>query len=526
MYIKPSIFLCVNLIVISAANKNNMFDLFEYYKLPPLYTEEDYHRCLLQSKTNESVYCSVVTTIKPDNSSEVWKLIEEYSRDKIKHFRHDITFHGICVSWCKDKLMSMEYNEYLFENIFDIDHEYYNTVYKNAFRDNEEIQNMRSKYDRILNKCVNMYLLKEFNLKGYSTVISCSSNNKSEQKNNMITEFLNNVFIGLLLVISSLVFTGTYYHFHYVQIVTKPSYSRRDLRYLQAARYIFIFFIIFGHLTYLYTRVPILNPQYFEQKYYSLWGMLQLNGSHIVQTFFLISGLLMGLAFKDIIDKKNFSLSYSWIAMAYRFIRLTPVYGIVLFYETTSLMRPSTLHPFWQERFKVERNQCQLNWWLNILYLNNVFNIPTTCMPHSWYLAADFQVFLFSLVFMMLSWRFKNFKFIILTLGGLIVLLFPAVITYLKEYPAIYMASPEYVDSNTDMIYKKDYKYHLLQDAFQHYYIPFYTNAGNYYFAMILGLHYDLLKNEKIVKLFKIPAHINSKSSTSINLAAIRYYQL
>lgn len=126
--------------------------------------------------------------------------------------------------------------------------------------------------------------------------------------------------------------------------------------------------------------------------------MLQINGSHVVQTFFLISGLLMGLAFKDIIKKKRCLISYSWIAIVYRYIRkeyfyiwlannkimilyyyrLTPVYALVLFYETTSIMRPTSFHPFWQERLRVERQQCQANWWLNILYINNIFNISTT----------------------------------------------------------------------------------------------------------------------------------------------------
>lgn len=57
------------------------------------------------------------------------------------------------------------------------------------------------------------------------------------------------------------------------------------------------------------------------QKYYTLSGMLGLNGYHVVQTFFMISGLLMGLAFKDIYDKKTFKLSYFGIVTFYRYIR-------------------------------------------------------------------------------------------------------------------------------------------------------------------------------------------------------------
>lgn len=55
------------------------------------------------------------------------------------------------------------------------------------------------------------------------------------------------------------------------------------------------------------------------------------------------------------------------------------------------------------------------------------------------------------------------------------------------------------------IFFYRDYKYHLLQDAFQHYYVPFYTNAGNYYLAMLIGLHYDKLKNPSVVKWLKAP---------------------
>lgn len=54
-------------------------------------------------------------------------------------------------------------------------------------------------------------------------------------------------------------------------------------------------------------------------------------------------------------------------------------------------------------------------------------------------------------------------------------------------------------------LYYRDYKYHLLQDAFQHYYVPFYTNAGNYYLAMLVGLHYETIKSPTIVKWLKVP---------------------
>lgn len=64
-------------------------------------------------------------------------------------------------------------------------------------------------------------------------------------------------------------------------------------------------------------------------------------------------------------------------------------------------------------------------------------------MPHTWFLASDFQAFLYALIFIMLSWRFTKLKSFILTIGGAIIVLMPAIVTHLKGYTAIYMASPE-----------------------------------------------------------------------------------
>ena len=45
----------------------------------------------------------------------------------------------------------------------------------------------------------------------------------------------------------------------------------------------------------------------------------------------------------------------------------------------------------------------------------------------------------------------------------------------------------------------------MLQDAFQFFYVPAYTNAGNYLMAVIVGLHYDKIKHPTFVKWLKYP---------------------
>lgn len=64
-------------------------------------------------------------------------------------------------------------------------------------------------------------------------------------------------------------------------------------------------------------------------------------------------------------------------------------------------------------------------------------------MPHTWYLAADFQIFMYALVFMMLAWRFPAKRVAIFTIGFLITIATPVIVTYARGYSGIYMATPE-----------------------------------------------------------------------------------
>lgn len=43
--------------------------------MPPMYVEDEYKKCLDETE-NESVFCSTISTIKADNSSDTWTLIE------------------------------------------------------------------------------------------------------------------------------------------------------------------------------------------------------------------------------------------------------------------------------------------------------------------------------------------------------------------------------------------------------------------------------------------------------------------
>ena len=44
---------------------------------------------------------------------------------------------------------------------------------------------------------------------------------------------------------------------------------------------------------------------------------------------------------------------------------------------------------------------CRANFWKNVLYINNFFSTwgEDWCLPHTWYLDVEMQIFLFALFF-------------------------------------------------------------------------------------------------------------------------------
>lgn len=125
------------------------------------------------------------------------------------------------------------------------------------------------------------------------------------------------------------------------------------------------------------------------------------NAYYSVDTFFLISGLLMGyLWFKDaktakatrkpmrVLGANRWALFY-----LHRWIRLTPVYALVLA-AYTAYLPYFTSGPYWQQN-TTEVTNCEKNYWTNVLYINNLVDVENMCYGVSWYMANDMQFHLF-----------------------------------------------------------------------------------------------------------------------------------
>lgn len=74
--------------------------------MPPQYSGDDYTRCMIEG--DEALWCSSYSIIKPNESNPTWNLIQKYSSDKKRQFRHDLLHIGICINWCLNKLSQFD----------------------------------------------------------------------------------------------------------------------------------------------------------------------------------------------------------------------------------------------------------------------------------------------------------------------------------------------------------------------------------------------------------------------------------
>jgi len=118
-------------------------------------------------------------------------------------------------------------------------------------------------------------------------------------------------------------------------------------------------------------------------------------GFYAVDSFFLMSGLLVGYLFLKTLSKIQKKQLPFTLVMYYvhRYIRLLPLYaGIILIsigYENYLSNGPFGV--FFVDG--VYENPCVKNWWTNLLYINNVVNDKQMCNGVSWYLANDMQFY-------------------------------------------------------------------------------------------------------------------------------------
>ncbi|GBM82281.1 Nose resistant to fluoxetine protein 6 [Araneus ventricosus] len=202
-----------------------------------------------------------------------------------------------------------------------------------------------------------------------------------------------------------------------------------------------------------------------------------LNGFFSVDSFFLLSGFLVGYLFFQQAQKTDGKIPWLYFYV-HRYIRLTPVYMIVVvFYTTISPFLGSG--PLWPDYDVIQA--CKDNWWWNVLYINNFQSMASEqCMGWSWYLANDMQFYVISPLFLITLWRWPKTGYSLLGLFFCITVVSNFVLTY--EYDLI-------VGFGNILELAKDLPNFMprMQDFFDKIYAKPYTRIGPYLVGIALA---------------------------------------
>ncbi|KAJ9592882.1 hypothetical protein L9F63_015460 [Diploptera punctata] len=126
--------------------------------------------------------------------------------------------------------------------------------------------------------------------------------------------------------------------------------------------------------------------------------------------------------------------------------RLTPPYAVMIMLQAT-LLRYISSGPLFNSTVDAYADNCKKYWWTNILYINNYVEHDKYCLPQSWYLAMDMQLFILSPIILIPLWKCSK-KWSLSLLGALICagLITAFTVSFVEKLPAtLFSANPDIV---------------------------------------------------------------------------------
>ncbi|KAK9891027.1 hypothetical protein WA026_013359 [Henosepilachna vigintioctopunctata] len=370
---------CVVMSLLPEENKlyeteNEDGKLFQYkYRLPKLYQIDQTETC-----PENHYYCKMNIKLhpsNPENTSLMWKAIEKINTDNEVKYRRDIIYRAFCVGFNDSRL---QYQEYSSQGVDGSVLDSYCVKEKKLF-------DLMDKIDI----CFLAFLIFYCGLVIYSTFKSYSKTTSSAE----------NDYIQLFSIKSTW------------NDLQRPNRKEdfNNLLFIQGLRTLLAIYVVWGHNFFLVMLSFSHNPEYLENFFVDPFrrvftGSLGLS----IQIFFVISSWLHALSLYNLErNKASFTIKDVLIITLNRYFRLMPLIIINVLVQKSGISN-YILEPLHQSHYTEEIARCESGWLKNLLLIQNlpIFG-GHSCMIHSWYVAADTQLFVLSTMAFYISRKFK-----------------------------------------------------------------------------------------------------------------------
>ncbi|TMW41418.1 hypothetical protein DOY81_013502, partial [Sarcophaga bullata] len=206
----------------------------------------------------------------------------------------------------------------------------------------------------------------------------------------------------------------------------------KDFQFLDAFRSIAMMFCLFGH-TFLVQFQHIANPDYFEITMEDKPQLWLLNTTAVIEIFFVMAGIFL---FLKLTQANLIGPQTSWRKLlstftqllVIRYIRFLPSVALLVLFNATFLTRLQN-GPFWRHVTEPVRTLSRDNGWRNLLMVNNISH-KNHAAHHTWYIAADWQLFMFYLFVLIIIAKYPKLKKRIYASLAILSFAIPFCITY------------------------------------------------------------------------------------------------
>ena len=272
--------------------------------------------------------------------------------------------------------------------------------------------------------------------------------------------------------------------------LSTDTHSEASLDFVDGFKSLFLIWLVVANV-YLFGGWPLFNMTTsthadVRKRADSPWFQIILGvWSYVSDGFFVLSGLVACYTTRRAMDcgrRANFLK-----AIVYRVLRMLPTIGFAICLTLIAFSPMVGSGPNFSDNAKEITRRCEGHFWTDLTFSSNWFGSDKSCLPSSWWLAADLQLTALAF-FAICESLVRPVVGVILSITVIMIgLLAPAYQMYAQSLPPTFMLfneiDPKIVATNVDSLL-----------------MPVYNNLVPYFVGVLLGIMISSSKNQGVFK--------------------------
>ncbi|XP_063626457.1 nose resistant to fluoxetine protein 6-like [Cydia splendana] len=349
--------------------------------VPPLFYLDDWARC----RRPGDVYCVLEAVLVSGNQTTL-QLLKDYSSQSLRHFNRTLVHRGVCATRCEAEGPA-------------------ETRARSCVNEGLRPYGVQAQFNNTRSLCVSAKTSMGHDARALAVVLLALVVLAAlATATHIITDRFD---VKCPRLVAAFSLRRNWQILTYDRTKPRSDQRMKGVACMEGIRVMGMQCVIFAHVLLLTGTSFIDNPQFLEHIYETFAGQAVMNSPVWLQAFFCLSGFLLSYSTLIGVESSPFTPLKAFVAVVNRWIRLTPVAGIMLWF-TISWLPQLGSGPLWSWYVDSEAEACSERWWYHILYVHNHLPLDKLCMGHTWYLAVDMQLHILGMLLLLVLVRYRS----------------------------------------------------------------------------------------------------------------------